>query len=58
MQKKSERGTPADFIASSAMTWRNRDRIAIGDRGNSDKQRAEWAARQALRKTIDDARKS
>lgn len=55
MEQKSSRGTPAEKIASKAKVWRQRDQVAIANKQDSDKQRAEYAARKDLRKVIDEA---
>lgn len=55
MKKTSVRGTPDEKIANTARAWRRRDLAAIGNKQDSDKQRAEYAARKDLRKVIDDA---
>lgn len=55
MEKKSSRGTPDEKIASHAKVWRQRDQVAIANKQDSDKQRAEYAARKDLRKVIDEA---
>lgn len=55
MDKQNSRGTPDEKIASKAKVWRQRDRVAIANKQDSDKQRAEYAARKDLRKVIDEA---
>ena len=55
MKNINSRGTPDQKIASTAKVWRQRDEVAIADKQDSDKQRAEYAARKDLRKVIDDA---
>jgi hypothetical protein len=55
MEKKSSRGTPDEKIASTAKAWRQRDQVAIANKQDSEKQRAEYAARKDLRKVIDEA---
>lgn len=55
MEKKSSRGTPEQKIANTAKAWRQRDQVAIANKQDSDKQRAEYAARKDLRKVIDEA---
>ena len=54
----STKGTPDQRIASTAKVWRQRDQVAIADKGDVNKQRAEFMARQQLRKTIDEAAES
>jgi hypothetical protein len=55
MKKNSNRGTPDEKIVSTAKAWRQRDEVAIANKQDSEKQRAEYAARKNLRKVIDDA---
>lgn len=55
MKKNSNRGTPDEKIVSTAKAWRHRERVAIANKQDSDKQRAEYAARKDLRKVIDEA---
>lgn len=55
MDHNSDRGTPDDKIASTAKAWRRHDRVAIADKRDDKKQRAEYAARKNLRKIIDEA---
>lgn len=55
MGKQNGRGTPDEKIASKAKVWRQRDRVAIANKQDSDKQRAEYAARKDLRKAIDES---
>lgn len=55
MQQESNKGTPDQRIASTAKVWRKRDQVAIADKSDQDKQRAEYRARQALRKVVDEA---
>ncbi len=52
----SKKGTPDEKIAHTARVWRQHDQVAIADKRDVEKQRAEFAARQDLRKTIDEAR--
>jgi hypothetical protein len=54
MEKKSSRGTSDQKIASTAKVWRQRDQVAIANKQDSKKQRAEYAARKDLRKVIDE----
>jgi hypothetical protein len=42
-------------IASTAKVWRQRDQIAIANKADVNKQRAEFRARQDLRKVVDEA---
>jgi hypothetical protein len=53
--EKSNKGTPEQKIASTAKAWRQRDQVAIANKQDVDKQRAEYAARKDLRKVIDEA---
>ena len=55
MEDQNNRGTPDEKIASEAKAWRQRDRIAIANRQDHKKQRAEYAARHKLRQVIDEA---
>lgn len=55
MEKNSSRGTPEQKIASTARAWRHRDQVAIADKQDVVKQRAEYASRKDLRKVIDEA---
>jgi len=55
MHQESKKGTPDQRIASTAKVWRHRDQVAIADKRDVNKQRAEFAARQDLRKVIDQA---
>ena len=55
MEKQTTPATPDEKIAYAAKTWRPVDRAAIADKGNSEKQRAEYRERKNLRKVIDDA---
>jgi hypothetical protein len=55
MHQESKKGTPDQRIASTAKVWRFRDQVAIADKRDVNKQRAEFAARQDLRKVIDQA---
>jgi hypothetical protein len=55
MEKQSSRGTPEQKIASTAKAWRQRDQVAIANKQDPAKQRAEYAARKDLRKVIDEA---
>jgi hypothetical protein len=56
MEKNNgSRGTPDEKIASTAKAWRQRDQVAIANKRDVDKQRAEYAARKDLRKVIDEA---
>jgi hypothetical protein len=47
--------TPEKKIADQARTWRTFDQAAIADKGDRQKQREEYRARQHLRRVIDDA---
>jgi len=55
MQEESKKGTPDQRIASTAKVWRQRDQVAIADKSDVKKQRAEFAARQQLRQVVDQA---
>lgn len=55
MEKQHSRGTPDEKIASTAKAWRRHDKVAIADKRDHEKQRAEYAARRDLRKVIDEA---
>lgn len=55
MPEAKPKHTPEQKIVSTAMDWRRRDKDAIVDKGNGQKQRAEYAARKELRKVIDQA---
>lgn len=54
--EESKKGTPDQQIAHKAKVWHQHDQQAIADKADRKKQSAEWAARQELRRTIDDAR--
>lgn len=47
--------TPEKKIAVQARTWRTFDQAAIANKSDPQKQRAEYRARQELRRVIDDA---
>lgn len=47
--------TPDKKIADQARTWRTFDQAAIANKGDPQKQREEYRARQHLRRVIDDA---
>lgn len=47
--------TAGQKIEWFARIWRQADQDAIADKGNAQKQQAEYWARQELRKIIDDA---
>lgn len=47
--------TADEKIAWFARVWRQADKDAIADKGDDQKKRAEFWARQALRQAIDDA---
>ena len=56
MNQETKSATPDQKIAHVAKNvWRPADKEAIADKSNRDKQRAEYQARQQLRKTIDEA---
>lgn len=55
MEQKNSRVTPEQKIVSTAQDWRRRDRVAVKNKGDDAKQRAEYRARQDLRKVIDEA---
>lgn len=55
MPKKQSPYTSVEKIPPAAIAWRQRDMAAIQDKTNPDKQRAEYRARQDLRKVIDEA---
>lgn len=55
MEKKINRVLARRKIATTAKVWRRHDEVAIADKRDPDKQRAEYRARQHLRKVIDDA---
>jgi hypothetical protein len=55
MGQESKKGTPDQRIASTAKVWRQRDQVAIADKTDQDKQRAEYHARKELRKVVDEA---
>ena len=46
------------LIVLKAKDWRVLDVVALGDKGNRQKQDAEYRARRDLAKTIDDAKES
>ncbi|WBS00240.1 hypothetical protein OU994_18130 [Pseudoduganella sp. SL102] len=48
--------TPDETIARQARVWRSVDQVAIADKRDSEKQRAEYRARQQLRAVIDQAK--
>lgn len=48
------RRTPEQKIVTTAKEWRECDKAAFIDKKNDKKQRAEYRARQKLRKVIDD----
>lgn len=54
MEQKINRVPPERKIANTAKVWRRHDAVAIANKQDPDKQRAEWRARQHLRKVIDD----
>lgn len=49
------RRTPDHKIVTTAIEWRQCDKAASFDKQDDTKQRAEYRARQELRKVIDDA---
>lgn len=53
MQQESKKGTPDQKIASKAKVWRYREKVAIANKADVDKQKAEYRALQQLRETID-----
>lgn len=54
--QETYKATPDERIAHQARTWRQIDQAAIADKQDQDKQRAEYRARQKLRRVIDDAK--
>ena len=55
MAEQSKKGTVDQKIAHTAKRWRQHDREAIADKQDPEKQRAEYFARNDLRKVIDEA---
>lgn len=55
MDEKIITTTAERKIAKTALVWRRHDQVAIADKQNRDKQRAEYRARKNLRKAIDEA---
>ena len=56
MEEKISPVTPEQKIVATADEWRDRDKVAISDKGDTGKQRAEYRARQKLRKALDEKR--
>lgn len=55
--KRITPATPDEKIVYQAEAWRRVDKDAIADKHDLNKQRAEYFARQQLRKVIDEAGK-
>ncbi len=56
MEKQQKKRSLNRLIVRKANFWRDRDIDALGHKNDRDKQDAEYAARRALAKTIDDAK--
>lgn len=54
MEEKISRVTPEQKIVTTAQVWRRHDRVAINNKQDDAKQRAEYRARMDLRKVIDE----
>lgn len=52
----NEKATPDEKIVHHAKTWRHHDKDAVAHKGDREKQRAEYQARQTLRKVLDESR--
>lgn len=55
MDQKIIGKTPDQKIATTARVWRRHDQVAIANKQDRDKQRAEYRARRDLRKVVDEA---
>ena len=54
MELTSSKGTPDQKLAHQARVWRALEKISEADKSSRDKQRAEYRARRAISKTVDD----
>ena len=54
MEEKIIGTTPEQQIVKTALVWRRHDQVAIANKQDRDKQRAEYRARKNLRKVIDE----
>ena len=53
--ESTRKATPNEKIVVQSHTWRRADKDAIADKGNVEKQRAEYRERRILAKIVDDA---